>query len=202
MDIKEFDQLLERHDWHYTSSDDISVFRRGKAAEEKLDQLAQTSPQHDLLYRAYKTYQYKSGSERTAEQVLALQMARVSSGATTKEELDRLAQEKREREQQEVERQRQMLARFDKTCGSHNWFYWRADWSSRQYQEGLKERVILTKQLPIVSSYAAVLQDPQHHYYPYLKLFLAWAKFYNFSRSKAHLAELHAARKELGLLED
>lgn len=197
MDIREFDARLQRHDWHYSYSDDHSVYRNGKADEAQLDQLAQTSPNHDRLYRAYKAYQYTGGAERTAEQVLALKMTRISTGATTQEELDELARQELEREQ-EYQRAKEerahekalhkiaCLDELNSLCNLHNWFYWRQPCESQTYREGSAERRVMINMMLTERWEIPELEQ----------LFRAWANYANDSRRHV---ELTALQKQLGV---
>ncbi len=57
LDIDLFDSFVQRlakHDWFYDYSDDINAYRRGKANETQLKQVASS---HPLLKRAFDAYQ-------------------------------------------------------------------------------------------------------------------------------------------------
>ncbi len=56
MDKEQFQKLLDKHDWYYSSSDDMRTWARG-AEEERVIKVAMT--QHDDLYTLYKATKLK-----------------------------------------------------------------------------------------------------------------------------------------------
>ena len=179
MDIKDFDRRLLRHDWYFRESDDIKVYRRGKADEEENERLAKLSPQHQELYAAYV------GKRGMPDNAL-----RIRTGATTQAELDAIAEQERQEELEQEQRRLQQLKDYNRLCGEHDWTYWKGHANSVGYQKGLEKRTALTKR---VNWY-----DPAD---PYQRLFRAWAKFYQQHRSQAALKELYALREELQIAE-
>lgn len=60
MDIEQFFQELEKHDWYYPFSDDGGVYRRGHENEIRLKGIAAQSERHQKLYDAFMAH-YASG---------------------------------------------------------------------------------------------------------------------------------------------
>lgn len=55
MDVNEFLELLENHDWTYSYSDDHSAWRRGVISESKITSVLEDHPEYAPLYQnAYK----------------------------------------------------------------------------------------------------------------------------------------------------
>ena len=61
MSLKEFYQLLKRHDWWYEMSDDHGVWRRGQDSLVHIRSIADTSLRHRALYEAYAHYMMRDG---------------------------------------------------------------------------------------------------------------------------------------------
>lgn len=53
MTLEEFDKLLASHDWGYEYSDDMRVWERGRANQNKLRRMADESPDHLSLFAAW-----------------------------------------------------------------------------------------------------------------------------------------------------
>jgi hypothetical protein len=53
MELKEFDSLLSRHDWHYDYSDDHRVWSRGSESNIKIMSAMRLSENHKALYDAW-----------------------------------------------------------------------------------------------------------------------------------------------------
>jgi hypothetical protein len=53
MELKEFDALLARHDWHYDYSDDHRVWSRGSESNSKIMSAMRLSDNHKALYDAW-----------------------------------------------------------------------------------------------------------------------------------------------------
>jgi hypothetical protein len=54
-DVQRYEQRLHNHDWFYSFSDDIAVYRRGSVLEEELKEMAKASPLHQKLWDYYAT---------------------------------------------------------------------------------------------------------------------------------------------------
>ena len=52
MEIEEYKDLLEKHDWYYMFSDDNKVYDNGKNSEENLIKLYKENPELEILYKA------------------------------------------------------------------------------------------------------------------------------------------------------
>lgn len=181
MDLKEYDQQLQRHDWFWSYSDDGSVRRAGEKREALLFATAQESPQHLQLYRAWSKYrndcsaQTEGGRER-------LQAARLELGVISQAEIDTALQRERQKKLEE----RQKLVRFNRVCEHHDWFYWKNNLGTREYQQGLEDRVWLTSHL---SHFTPT---------PYDELFRAWAHYFN-QRGAQALEQLDVVLKKYQL---
>ncbi len=53
-----FYDMLERHDWYHSMSDDRVVHERGKVNWFKLEQIANQSLAHEELLEAYNSYMW------------------------------------------------------------------------------------------------------------------------------------------------
>lgn len=51
--LKQYRELLAKHDWFYSYSDDYSVYRRG---EDNMAQIRRLQPQVDQDFSVYNTY--------------------------------------------------------------------------------------------------------------------------------------------------
>lgn len=192
--LKEYDKRLERHDWYYNQSDDIRMYRRGKAQMEELEKAAKTSPKHKKLFDAYHE---SCGNcslinrEYYAEQLLKV---RLEVGATTQAELDAIEREKREREEREEKMRLDRLKAFDRLCELHDWFYWRCPIGYNAYQRGSEER----KKLLIERGFSQKT--------PYYQLFMAWAAYWNIDEKAPAVEQsgvieaLYALRRELKVI--
>ena len=56
MDLKQFDELLAGHDWHYDYSDDYSVWTRGMNESRFIAVIAKSSDAHRALFNAWQEY--------------------------------------------------------------------------------------------------------------------------------------------------
>ena len=56
MDVNEFLDLLENHDWTYSYSDDHSAWRRGIVSEQKIMAALEEHPEYKPLYQ--NAYQF------------------------------------------------------------------------------------------------------------------------------------------------
>lgn len=56
MNIQEFWDKLVSHDWYYSFSDDYGVYKRGQANQDKLRNIASSSPEHRTLYDQFRDY--------------------------------------------------------------------------------------------------------------------------------------------------
>lgn len=56
MELGEYYDELEKHDWFYDYSDDHSVWRRGQAARNKLSSIASQSPEHKALWDGFNKH--------------------------------------------------------------------------------------------------------------------------------------------------
>lgn len=187
MDLKEFDSRLRNHDWFYSYSDDIRVYRHGSAAEAELIAVSESSPQHMRLYRAWVAYR-NDASDTRADSLLKLQQVQIELGVTTQAELDAVVEERRQKDLQAAQAARVELVRYDELCNRHDWFYWRARYESEAYRDGLQQRKELTHRTKYGERVAV-----------YAKLFRAWAKYHNEPQNQQASDELAQLRRELGL---
>lgn len=63
--LQDFYKALESHDWFYDYSDDGSVYRRGRAEEDRIGKATATSPAHKALYDAFRAYIYDKKEKPT-----------------------------------------------------------------------------------------------------------------------------------------
>lgn len=57
MELSEFYDELEKHDWTHAMSDDHRVWKRGFANMQRLQRIAKESEEHQKLYDAWASYQ-------------------------------------------------------------------------------------------------------------------------------------------------
>lgn len=58
MTLEEYYRELEYHDWYYHYTDDHSVWLRGQANAERIDRIAEQSPEHRALRDAWAAHQF------------------------------------------------------------------------------------------------------------------------------------------------
>lgn len=66
MNIQEYYDLLDKHDWFYQFSDDMSVYGAGEKAQKKIQTLSDTSTVHRDLYLSFQGYKFSGPSYKTA----------------------------------------------------------------------------------------------------------------------------------------
>lgn len=54
MTEKEFEQLLQGHDWYYMMSDDFRVWERGQKNLDKIHAILKENPQFKNIFNKYK----------------------------------------------------------------------------------------------------------------------------------------------------
>ena len=54
VNLSDFWDMLDRHDWWYMMSDDPNVYKRGQQATIRLRQIGGQSPEHKKLIDAYE----------------------------------------------------------------------------------------------------------------------------------------------------
>lgn len=195
MDIKEFDDLLRKHDWSYRQSDTSEFYKRGQQEAAQLETASRTSANHAVLYQAYKGAYGVSKSEAKATNAFEkLDRTRVKLGVLSAQEL--AAQEARRQQHRTAEEEKHLAAlrAYDHLCAVHNWFYWHEPVESTSYAAGFNERVELTRQV-------STLEWKQGE--PHTRLFRAWAAYKNASGEQARLRreEIYALRVELKLID-
>lgn len=198
MNIKEYDRQLNAHDWHYSFSDDIKVYRHGSDFDGQLEAAARLSPQHQMLWEAYRVHRGQRTPKLT-DQPANLDAVRVLVGVLTAAELKAIAQADSHRINEEALRKRKKLETYNWKCHAHNWFYWKERTDSPHYQTGLRVRTELLQGLSATMSREKVLQDPSHWAYQTTQLFCAYADHANgvpggWDRLRALLDELGLAR--------
>jgi hypothetical protein len=60
MTLKEYYELLKKHDWFYQMSDDHYYFKLGMSERSKLRALAEQSDKHYSLYKKFAVYAEKA----------------------------------------------------------------------------------------------------------------------------------------------
>lgn len=58
MELTEYYDLLEAHDWYFAMSDDGYVYRMGLANLRKLEEIAKLSPAHTALLKEYSEHMF------------------------------------------------------------------------------------------------------------------------------------------------
>ena len=66
MNIQEYYDLLDEHDWFYQFSDDMRVYNAGNVAQKKIQHLSETSTVHRDLYLSFQGYIFSGPSYKTA----------------------------------------------------------------------------------------------------------------------------------------
>lgn len=182
MELQEFDKLLASHDWYYSYSDDINVYRRGQTQYEKLVQEAKVSDKHQQLFDVWQKHQGTTQNKLSRPE---LDDERIRLGVTTRAQMQAEEAELQacslrqqvESEQRELKR----LNEFDELCAQHDWFYWKNEIESRAYKEGLDQRRLITTQ--------------RHYSEKYRQLFEAHAAYNNGPSVQGHAAILELGRK-------
>jgi len=54
--LREYWELLNKHDWYHEFSDDSFVSHFGRSAEHILEEMATTSLEHKLLFEHFREY--------------------------------------------------------------------------------------------------------------------------------------------------
>lgn len=63
VNLSDFYDMLEVHDWYYMMSDDISVARKGERAELRLKGIAKQSKKHLELMNEFHSYIWRKSGE-------------------------------------------------------------------------------------------------------------------------------------------
>lgn len=66
MNLQEYWDLLNSHDWYYNYSDDQRVWSLGNKNDRKLRGIADSSPEHKRLYMGFVNYHF-SGKDWNTE---------------------------------------------------------------------------------------------------------------------------------------
>lgn len=64
IDLQDYWNRLNRHDWTFEFSDDPGVYRAGLAAERELLRLSEQSSEHAALYKAFRKHYLADVGER------------------------------------------------------------------------------------------------------------------------------------------
>ena len=67
MDLKQYWELLNKHDWYYNFSDDSRAYRKGYEADTELRSYKSESPAHAKLFEDFHTHNF-SGKPWDTEQ--------------------------------------------------------------------------------------------------------------------------------------
>lgn len=65
--LREYYDMLERHDWTWVMSDDVAVVRAGRKSEEALNAVARRSPEHAALIVAWCEHVFSGPAYRCAQ---------------------------------------------------------------------------------------------------------------------------------------
>ena len=60
INLDDFWELCEAHDWHYERSDDPSVYRKGRANLIRLSLISEQTEDHFKLYADYIAYKFNN----------------------------------------------------------------------------------------------------------------------------------------------
>jgi hypothetical protein len=60
MSLQEFWDLLEKHDWHYSYSDDAGVYHTGAKLQSRLREIAKLSNEHAQLFMNFESFMYRT----------------------------------------------------------------------------------------------------------------------------------------------
>lgn len=66
--LVDFWDMLNRHDWFYTYSDDHSVYRRGQAHQDALEAVSKQSPEHAALFKGFHNYHFSGKPWNTPQE--------------------------------------------------------------------------------------------------------------------------------------
>lgn len=69
MNLADYYDLLEKHDWFYGYSDDHRAWRKGQAEAHQLFAIAKQSPEHDALYKAYSAHIWSGSSNPSLQPI-------------------------------------------------------------------------------------------------------------------------------------
>lgn len=59
-DLKDFQSMLDNHDWYYGYSDDHRVWRAGEAESKRIQAVSKESEAHAKLYQEYCDNKFKN----------------------------------------------------------------------------------------------------------------------------------------------
>ena len=65
MNLNEFYDALENHDWFWMFSDDLKVKKNGENAEYELNEIAKLSSDHQDLLNAFRAYHFSGEPWKT-----------------------------------------------------------------------------------------------------------------------------------------
>ena len=63
--LKDYYDMLERHDWYYHYSDDGRVYEQGQRAHASLLSIANASAEHKALFEAYSNHMFTGDPWKT-----------------------------------------------------------------------------------------------------------------------------------------
>lgn len=66
--LKDYWNMLDRHDWHYDCSDDHRIWASGLGNEKKLLSIATQSADHKKLYEAFRRHYFSGEAFGTPQQ--------------------------------------------------------------------------------------------------------------------------------------
>ena len=69
MNLKDYYDMLEKHDWYYSYSDDHKVWMRGNKAQDLLEELAEESEEFKDLYENYMAHVFNGEPKPEVENV-------------------------------------------------------------------------------------------------------------------------------------
>lgn len=58
MQLKDYDELLSKHDWYFQFSDDHQVYCRGRDEREDISKISKLSDQHAKLFSIWHLYYF------------------------------------------------------------------------------------------------------------------------------------------------
>lgn len=67
MEIQEYFEKLESHDWHYEFSDDHNVWKKGHEEHRRLTEVSGQSDIHERMYLAFVNYHSSGEAFGTAK---------------------------------------------------------------------------------------------------------------------------------------
>lgn len=68
--LKDFYNMLKKHDWYYAFSDDMRTYNSGESVKNKLKNITGESPEHKALYEGFENHYFSGKSFGTEKQEL------------------------------------------------------------------------------------------------------------------------------------